>query len=384
MIRDAIQTPNSKYAYIAPTYKQAKNIAWDMLKHYSRPIPEIKINESELKIDYPNGSRITLYGADNPDSLRGMGLWGVVFDEYSQQPSNIFSEIVSPCLLDHQGYAIWIGTPKGKNEFYRLYEKGKNTDNWSSLLLRVEDTKLFTEHQLAQERANMTAEEYAQEYECSFEASIKGAYYIDEISRARLEGRITDCPYTAEQRVFTVCDIGVSQNMAVGFYQKKDGKVRMIDFWEGASNTGLIDAIKAILEKPYVYARHFAPHDISQPDNMTGKSRVEVAQGLGINFERIEKLGVAEGINKGKLVWSRLYVDKNKCQLWLDAISQYKREWDDKRGIFKDNPLHDWTSHSADVHRYMALVEDQFEKIAEPVDWRNAQTKWEQDSYETI
>src|SRR6266487_2128562 len=100
--RDALQVPNSRYAFISPTYKMSKNIAWDLIKFYSKVIPGIEYNEAELTVKYPNGSRLTLYGADNPDSLRGIGLWGVVFDEYSQQPSNIFTEIIRPALADHQ------------------------------------------------------------------------------------------------------------------------------------------------------------------------------------------------------------------------------------------------------------------------------------------
>lgn len=362
LIRDALTVAQSRYAYIAPTYKQAKNIAWDMLKYFSQPIPNIKINESELKIDYPNGSRIQLYGADNPDSLRGMGLWGVVFDEYSQQPSNIFTEIISPCLLDHNGYVIWIGTPKGKNEFFRLYEKGLKTDNWLSLLLKVSDTNIFTKEQLDNERVNMSKEEYEQEYNCSFEASIKGSIYLDEINQARQDKRFGLFPYNRDLRVWTVSDLGRGQNMATGFYQRKDGKIFMIDYEEGASNEGLSDAIKKILQKPYVYGGHYAPHDINHTEVMSGQTRIDTARALGINFLKIPMLGVEEGINRGKAVFSRLYVDENKCRLWLDAMPMYRREWDDKRGMFKEIPLHDWASHPADVHRYMALVESQFEQ----------------------
>ena len=124
--RDALTIPNSRFAYVAPTYKMAKNVAWDMAKTYARVIPGHEFNEAELTVKYPNGSKLTLYGADNPDSLRGLGLWGVIFDEYGMQPSNIFTEVIRPALADHKGYGIWIGTPKGKNDFWLLLIAGHN------------------------------------------------------------------------------------------------------------------------------------------------------------------------------------------------------------------------------------------------------------------
>lgn len=356
LIRDAIKTKESRFAYIAPTYKQAKNIAWDYLKHYSFPIPQIKINESELRIDYPNGSRITLYGADNPDSLRGLALWGVIFDEYSQQPSNIFSEIIRPALADHFGYAIWIGTPKGKNEFYRLYEQAKTDDKWLAMLLTVDDTHLIPETELEDAKKVMTNDEFLQEWFCSFEASIKGAIYAYELDELRKNNRIQPNLYEKALKVHTVWDLGKGANMAIGFYQKVFNQLRKIDYWEGSGDQTIPDAIKVIQNKPYVYGKHFAPHDIDVIDLSTGVSRKESAKKLGINFEVVPKLAVEDGIHAGKLIFPRLWVD-SKCTLWLDAISQYKRDWDDNRGMFKDNPLHDWTSHAADEYRYASIVE---------------------------
>jgi hypothetical protein len=191
LIRASLLNPKTKYAYIAPTYKQAKNIAWDNVKEYARVVPGVNFNESELRCDFPNGSRITLYGADNPDSLRGITLWGVIFDEYSQQPSNIWTEIISPTLSSTGGWAIWIGTPKGKNAFYRLYEDNLNTPDWYAVLLKASESSILPESELAIQRANMSEDEYLQEYECSWEASIKGAYYAREMLKARNDGRIT-------------------------------------------------------------------------------------------------------------------------------------------------------------------------------------------------
>ena len=359
LIRDASQNPNTKYAYIAPTYKQAKNVAWDILKEYASKIDGIKFNESELRVDFKNLSRITLYGSDNPDALRGMGLWGVIFDEYSQQPSNIFSEIIRPALSDHKGYAIWIGTPKGKNDFFRLYERAKKEEGWLGILLKVDDTKLIAQKELDDSSQVMTEDEFNQEWYCSFEAAIKGAYYAKEISNARIENRIGIVPYDPVLKVHTVWDLVKGSNLAVGFYQRIGREIHMIDYWEGSNTDGIPTAIKALQLKSYVYGKHFAPHDAAAMELGTEKTRVETAGKLGLTLEIVPRMSINEGINAGKLMFSRLWIDEVKCALWIDAISQYHQEWDDKRGCFKDSPYHNWCSHPADVHRYASTIEEQ-------------------------
>lgn len=372
LIRDALRISESKYAYIANTYKQAKNIAWDYLKYYSRVIPGIKTNESELRIDYPNGSRINLYGSENVDALRGIGLNGGVQDESAQQPSNLFSEVISKCLADRLGYWIWIGTPKGKGEFFRTYQTARDNDEYLDILLTIDDSlktekgktienlkvALADDRKLV-EQGLMTEDEFQQEWYCSFESSVKGAYYAKELSLARIENRISIVPYDQVLKVHTVWDLGKGSNMAIGFYQKTGREIHMIDFWEGSNNDGIPQAIKTIQNKPYIYGKHFAPHDIKAVEMGTEKTRLETAEKLGIKLQVIPNIGLPNGINAGKLMFSRLWVDEVKCRLWLDAISQYHQEWDDKRGCFKDDPYHDWTSHSADVHRYASVVEEQ-------------------------
>ena len=359
--RDALRIPNSRFAYIAPFYKQAKNIAWDLLKFYAQPIPGIKTNEAELSITYPNGSKLTLYGADNPDSLRGIALWGVAFDEYSQQPSNIFTEIIRPALADHQGYAIWIGTPKGKNELYRLYNNGLTDEDWLSMLLTAEDTKLIPQSELEDAKKLMSEDEYAQEFMCSFEASVKGAYYSAELLQARKQGRIKLVPYDPALKVHIVCDLGVGQNFAAGFYQRSGSETRKIDYWEGSNTDGIPQAIKAFQNKPYVYGKLFVPHDAEAQSIDTGKTRVQTIKDLWPNIDVVvvPKLSVDDGIHKGKLMFSRLWIDEKNCQTWLDYIAQYRQEWDDDKGMFKEKALHDFTSHAADEYRYAAVIEDQ-------------------------
>jgi hypothetical protein len=354
--RDALQTPNSRFAYIAPTYRQAKNVAWDLIKFYARPIPDVSFNEAELRVDYPNGARITLYGADNPDALRGIGLWGVVFDEYSQQPSNIFSEIIRPALADHEGYAIWIGTPKGKNDFYHLFEHAKQTENWLAILKTVDDTGEIPESELQDARCTMTEDEYQQEFYCSFEAAIQGAYYSKELARAREEKRITNVPYQENALVHTWWDLGVGDSTSIGFFQQIGTGWAMIDYYE-ASGEGLSHYVQVLKEKKYIYGEHYAPHDI-QVRNLgeTAESRLEIAKKLGINFRITPKLSLEDGINAARLRFSTLWIDEDKCGQFVNAISLYRKEWNNKMGEFKSHPLHDWTSHAADMFRYWAVT----------------------------
>lgn len=352
-------TPDSRYAFIAPTYKQAKNVAWDLLKYYSRPIPGITTNETELSVIYPNSSKIQLYGADNPDSLRGIGLWGVVFDEYSQQPSNIFSEIIRPALSDHEGYAVWIGTPQGKNEFYRLYLRSTADEDWYGALLRASESGILTESELEDAKKTMGWDEYQQEFECSFDASVKGAYYSEEIVKMRNEGRVKPVPHDSMLPVFTVWDLGNRDATGIGFYQKQGERIRMIDYYEAATQP-LTHFINVLKSKPYIYARHFAPHDIEVHEWTSDRTRLEIARELGIQFDITPRMSVQDGINAARQVMNRMEIDSDNCNVFLDHLSQYTKIWDDKKGMFLDRPKHDFTSHAADVHRYMAINEGQF------------------------
>ena len=163
--------PNPRFAYIAPLFKQAKDVAWQYVKDGVRPLLQYgaKINESELRVDYPNGGRLRLYGADNPDSLRGIYLDGVVLDEYADMKPSMWSEVIRPALSDRQGWATFIGTPKGRDAFYNVWRDAQKSDEWFTACLRASETGILPEHELAAAKAQMSENEYAREYECSFD-----------------------------------------------------------------------------------------------------------------------------------------------------------------------------------------------------------------------
>lgn len=361
-----------RYAHILPSLVQAKSVAWEPLKRVAMVVPGAKPNESELSVKYPNGNMVRLFGADNPDSFRGNPFSGVSYDEYSQHPPNIHGEVISKALADHLGYGIFAGTIKGKNHLYRTYKAAEGNAAWFSLWQDV-DVTLATEEggtitairramqdDLEQiQQGLMTQAEYDQEWYLSPTAAIKGAYYGRELDAAIREKRIGRVPYDPALKVHDVWDLGKGTKMAVGMFQRFGRSVQMIDYVQGKESDGIPQVIKILQEKPYIWGKHFAPHDVRATDLSTGKTRLETAEALGWRFEIVPELTVDDGISAGRLLFSRLWIDETACQMFIDAVGQYRQEWDEKRGMFRDIPLHDWTSHPADMYRYAALVEDQ-------------------------
>jgi len=352
-----IKLEQGRYAYIAPYYHQAKTIAWDYLKKYTQAIPKVYYNESELRCDLPNGSRIRLFGADNPNSLRGMYFDGVILDEYAQINPTLWGQVIRPALSDRKGWAIFIGTPKGFNQFYDIYEFARTTDNtdWFSGIFRASETKIIDEKELLDAKQTMTIEEYNQEYECSFNAAIQGSYYGHYIDEAEKQGRIGNIPYDKSAPVYTAWDIGVGDSTAIWFFQQIAKEVRIIDYYENCGQ-GLSHYASVLKNKPYIYAKHYAPHDIMVREFGTGKSRFEMAQSLGIGFTLAPRLSLEDGINAVRLTLPYCWFNKETTFDGIQCIKQYRADFDEKRETFRKTPLHDWTSHGADAFRYLAVA----------------------------
>lgn len=355
LIRDAMRIRNGRFAYIAPYYKQAKAVAWDMLKKYSLDIPGVKFNESELRVDYPGGSRIQLFGADNTDALRGLALWGVVFDEYSQQPSSIFTEVIRPALSDHKGYAIWIGTPKGRNDFYRLYEEKQADPDWLCILIRASESEIIDQEELESAKKGMSMDEYNQEFECSFESALKGAYYSAQLQDARRENRITKVDYNPSLPVCTYWDLGISDYTSITFAQQVGREIHIIDYYEN-NNLSLGEYALFIRSKPYNYDTHYLPWDAAPREMATNRSRKDIIiDHLGNNVQITPNLTVKDGIEAARKIFPKCWFDKEKTAALVDALGSYTQEWDDKKGMYRDKPLHNWASHAADSFRYLAI-----------------------------
>jgi hypothetical protein len=361
-VNDGLVNPlkNPQYAYIAPTYKQAKQVAWEYIKDFTKDIPGCKINESELRIDIhrPHGDKIRflLLGADNPDSLRGIYLDGVVLDEYAQCDPSIWGEIIRPALADRKGWAIFIGTPKGMNHFYDIYKAATVNPNWYTCILRASETGVIDAEELASAKEEMSPEEYEQEFECSFSAAMTGAYYTKQIAEANSEGRIRNLPYEPNTGVYTAWDLGLNDTTVIWFFQMVGGWYHFIDY-EEHSGIGADEYARILKSKPYVYERHFLPHDADSGDWQTGVTKVETLHNLGIcNTEVVQKLSRNDGINAVRVVFKKCVFDMVKCVRGISALEAYTKKWDTKNKLFSDTPLHDWASNGADGFRYFAIA----------------------------
>ncbi len=357
LLRDAMTStkPEARYAYFAPFLKQAKSIAWDYLKHFSRPIPNIGINETELRVDYPNGARIRLLGADNPDSQRGVYLDGVVLDEYAQMAPSMFSEILRPALSDRKGWAVWMGTPKGRNHFYDLYESARTDADWHVARYRASETGILDVAELASARKMMSADEYEQEYECSWQAALKGAYFAAELDAARkaVPARIGKVPVQPSVLVDTWWDLGMDDSTAIWFTQDAGREIHAIDYYE-ATGEGLahyrdvLDRLKT--ERGYRYGQHHGPHDLAVRELGSGKSRVEAAMALGLRLEVVPRVEhKADAIQAARSLLGHLWIDETRCARGIICLESYRKSWDDRLQVFRDQPLHDWASHAADA-----------------------------------
>lgn len=371
LIKAALMCPHKdpRFAYMAPLYKQAKDVVWTYLKYYALSIPGAVAHESELRVDLPNGGRVRLYGADNPDALRGIYLDGVVLDEYADMNPRVWGEVIRPALSDRKGWAVFIGTPKGKNAFYDLHMKAEIDPDWFTMSLKASESGIVDADELADARKSMTEEQYDQEFEISFSAAIIGAYYGKYIAKAEAEGRVTDVPYQPSKPVHTAWDIGIGQTDATGvwFFQQQGDWINLIDYYE-AVGEGLPHYAKVLKDKPYVYGIHHAPHDIRNKEWGSGRARIEVASELGIRFRIAPSIGLIDGINAVRLLFGRFRFDQTKCEAGLEALRQYKQDWDDDRKTFRDKPRHDWTSHAADAFRMLALgVKDEKGEIPPPL-----------------
>ena len=356
-----------RFAYIAPTYGQAKDVAWSYLKEYTAHIPGMKISESELSVQFPtNGARVRLYGAENYDRLRGLYLDGAVIDEAGDQDPRAFPEVIRPALSDRQGWATFIGTPKGRNEFYRIYERAKTTEGWFWGSLQASRTGLIKPEELADARAMMTPEQYAQEYECSFQAAVIGAYYGRDMEAA--EDRIIPVAHDKSADVFCSWDLGIGDSMALWFGQPVAKEVHWLEYYEN-SGFGLDHYVDYIKSRKFPVHTHLLPHDAEARELQTGQSRMDFLRGRGLDCRLVPRHAVDEGISAVRMKFPQFWfnIKGEGMDRGLDCLRMYRAEYDDKNLTLKTRPLHDWASHGADAFRCGVMGMQLAQRTAAPI-----------------
>lgn len=351
------------YWHMLPEASQARKAIWDAVNPHSGrrrideafpPAIRAAIREDDMRVRFVNGSSWQLVGSDNFNSLVGAPPAGLVFSEYALANPAAW-DYLRPILAENGGSALFVFTPRGRNHAWKLYELAKANPGWFAERLTVDDTGAIPPEVIAEERASgMSEDMIRQEYYCSFDAALPGAYYGRLLQQAEGEGRIGRVPWTPELLTYTAWDLGIGDSTAIWFCQVTGSETRVIDYYENFG-VGLDHYAKVLREKPYVYAEHLLPHDAQVADLSTGRSRLQTLGALGIAGRVLPREpNIEDGINAARNLLPRCWFDADKCARGLEALRQYRCDYDPAREIYSARPRHDWTSHAADAFRYLA------------------------------
>lgn len=329
---------------------------WDRLERAALAFPGAKIAKVERQIRFPNGGVYQAGGMDNPDAWRGGYADEVIEDEADDVTAGGLDMVVEPMLSDYLGTRLYAGTPKGNGRLQAKYDLAGHAAGWSRYLLRYQDTGALSEEAVARLRVSLTAEEFAQELECSFTAPNAGSYYSALMDTAEREGRICAVPWEPLLPVETWWDLGMDDATAIWFVQQtRTGQVRVIDYAE-ASGESLGHYATLLASRGYSYSYHRLPHDVQVREMGTGKSRLEMLQSLGVApIKPGRALPIADGISAAKALIPRCWFDAEKTALGRRWLRLYKREWHEDRQVWSSKPVHDASSHAADAFREGAI-----------------------------
>ena len=360
LLRSALQNPlpNPRYVFLSPFRLQGKATAWDYIKQFAAKIPGTKFNESELRCDLPNGARITILGADNDQAIRGISLDGCVLDEFQNIKPTIFPEIIRPALADRarvgdpkRGFCIFIGTPKGQNNFYQMYQRAIKNPTWYACSYKASETGILADEELQAAKEVMSNDLYNQEFEVSFNAAINGSYYGAIIEDLVKEKRMVSNLYDEDIDVETWFDLGMNDQTAIWFVQRYKGEIRLIDYYEN-SGFGLDHYADVLKKKGFEYSTHIFPHDVKVRElGNYAKTRLEALLDLGIVGEVAPKLSIEDGIESVRKNLVNCWFDQDKCATGIEYLKAYQKKWDDKAQVFKSKPSHSYASHAADSFR---------------------------------
>lgn len=348
--------------YVFPTYAQAKKVIWDSITNDGQRIldfiPDSLVtakNSQEMKIRFKNGSLLQLVGSDNIDSLMGTNPKAVIFSEYALQDPRAY-QFIRPILTANGGWALFVSTPRGKNSLWDLYQIAQQSPEWYCLKMGVDETQHIPNEEIEKERAEglMSEDLIQQEYYCSFTMGVEGSYYAKYLDRLKLNYQIGDVPWEPSFKVHTAWDIGMRDSTSIIFFQAVGQTIRIIDCYE-KNKEGLEHYAAYLQSKPYTYGKHIAPHDIQVKEWGSGLTRIAKAKQLGITFTCADNISIIDGIEAVRSTLPRMWIDQTRCAPLLKALENYRQEFDQKKKVYKANPLHNWASHFADCMRYLCV-----------------------------
>jgi len=355
-----------------PEYAQARRAIWTAINPHTglRRIdeafpPELRetTQDQEMFIRLKNGSTWQCIGSDSYDRTVGSSPAGIVYSEYALANPSAWA-YHRPMLQENGGWAIFITTPRGYNHAKSMYDHAVKTPGWFSEVLTAEQTGALSKTQLDEALAeyldlygDVGQAAFDQEYNCSFTAAIVGSFYSREMANVRSEGRVLACEAILDRPVMTCWDLGVTDDTSIWMYQVQGAQVVLLDHLS-ASGVGVEwyrdELNKRFSERGWLKGDDYVPHDAKIKEWGSGRTRVETMRTLGLNPLLVPLATVDDGINAVRRMLP-LCVFHPRCETGLNALEQYRREWDDEKKCFKNKPLHDWTSHAADAMRYLAM-----------------------------
>jgi hypothetical protein len=349
----------AKFAYVAPYRSQAKDIAWEYLKEATEGIRIGPPREADLMVTVPTSAghtaTIRLYGADNPNAIRGLYFDGVAIDEFQDMRPSLWGEVILPTLADRKGWGVIIGTMKGKNQFYQALQRAEKRDNWFHMVLKASESGILDEEDLSEMRAEMDDAQYRQEMECDPNARVKGTYYSTIIAKMEDNHAIYDFDYNPDYPVEAACDLGYTDSSAWWFWQTTPEGPVLIDYYENDGEE-LAHYVEMLRDKPWPVSTLWLPHDAKITTMQTGRSTVEQLLSEGFDCKVVPRLAVQHGIDAARLMLHKVKIDRRNCFKGIESLRAYKRSWNEKTQQYSNTPLHDWASNGADAFRYFALV----------------------------
>jgi hypothetical protein len=361
----------ANYWHCLPMYEQARKAIWEAVDPHTgkRRIDQAfpkelrrRTDNSSMTIEFKIGSIWRVVGSDNPDSLVGAPPAGITFSEWALANPSAWGYL-SPILMENNGWATFITTPRGENHAKKMYDAAAADRKWFAQKLGIRDTGAIAEESVEENRAiyvAMFGPEIAdmlieQEYHCSWAGALVGSYYAHAVERADRAGRIRNFEIDRKYPVHTAWDLGKDENNVIWCFQVIDGVPHVVDFHNPSGSSGIEDWAAWLNDRGY-HGHDFVPHDVMTEEWGTKRTRWELMKSIGRKPRRVASVSKADGINAARMTIEIAIFHRDNCAEGLDGLKHYRREWDDEKKVFSDKAVKDWADHRADGFRYLALA----------------------------